>query len=129
MKDIYAYYNRQDELVMTGTLQEIADAIGISKGTVKFYSYPTYRKRTKTGIRVVKIDEPEWVAWVNVEKIKHYADEYGYTYTDLAEILNLSYPNVKNRMARRNRFTRDEVELLEDLFFLDEGELIKGEEE
>ena len=125
MREEYAYYNRQDELVMTGTLQEIADEIGISKETVKFYSYPTYRKRTKKGIRVVKIDELERVEWVNVEKIKHCLDEYGYTYTDLAEILELSYQGVKNRMAERTRFTRDEIELLEDLFFLDEGELIK----
>jgi hypothetical protein len=41
---IFAVY-KGDKYIMDGTLQEIADARGITLSSAKFMTYPSYRKR------------------------------------------------------------------------------------
>lgn len=55
----YAYYNRKDEFVDIGTKKELAELTGVKTSTIEFYLSPTYRKRTKQGIRVIPLEEDE----------------------------------------------------------------------
>lgn len=57
MKDkFYALY-QGDELICSGTLEEIAKYQGVKVDTIKFYSYPVYRKRTKNGYVLIEVEE------------------------------------------------------------------------
>lgn len=41
---VYALY-KGEELLMIGTIEEIAKARGVQVETIKFYLYPTYQRR------------------------------------------------------------------------------------
>lgn len=58
MSKCYALY-KGEELLHIGTLTEIAEKEGVKQETIKFYSYPTYKKRGKSENRrtVVCLDE------------------------------------------------------------------------
>lgn len=43
-KNIYALY-KGDEFLCMGTIGEIANKMGVSKKTIRFYSSPVYQKR------------------------------------------------------------------------------------
>ncbi|MCC5894859.1 MAG: helix-turn-helix transcriptional regulator [Alkalibacterium sp.] len=125
----FAYYNKHDELVMTGTLEEIGYELGVKPSTVHFYTSQVYRNRTKRGIRVVDIsDGHKRINTANLAKLKQKKEERGYTLKELGEVLNVSEHSFSRKMEGYIRFTKDEIRELEDLFFLEEGELIKGEE-
>jgi hypothetical protein len=122
----YAYYNRHDELVATGTKKELSEKLGVTVGTLGLYMSPSYRKRAEKGIRVIPItDYPERVKNVDIKRIRLLMEDGGYKHKDLAEVLDISYASIKKRLIGAVTFTADEIETLEDLFFLDEGELIK----
>lgn len=55
MRD-YALY-KGDEVICVGTIQEIADTLGIKPSTVREYGTESYRKRTKGGMELVEIEE------------------------------------------------------------------------
>lgn len=50
----YAVYH-SDEFLFTGTLKECARHLNVSPSTFKFFSTPSYIKRTNDGIRVVDL--------------------------------------------------------------------------
>lgn len=55
MVKIYALY-KGDKFIITGTIYQIANYLGVKQSTVKFYSMPAYLKRDKGNRkRVVKI--------------------------------------------------------------------------
>ena len=56
---IYALY-KGDNFLGTGTAQELANLIGVTRRTIQWYSYPTYQKRSKNPknrLIAIKIDE------------------------------------------------------------------------
>lgn len=58
-KAIYAVY-RDDKYFFDGTAEEIADALGIKKSTVRKLATPSYQKRqVNNGIEIVKLDYKE----------------------------------------------------------------------
>lgn len=123
----YAYYNKYDELVVTGTLDEIAAELGIKPDTVYFYKSKAYRNRTKRGIRVVELDDEPYFVNVDLDKLQKKEEEFEYKHREMAEVLGISEPTFSNKFIGKHRFTKGEAQELEDLFFLDEGTLIKGE--
>lgn len=52
----YALY-KGDELIMIGTVEEIAKHQGVKESTIHFYHSPTYKKRTKNGYVLKRIDD------------------------------------------------------------------------
>lgn len=50
----YALYKGQDLLII-GTIKEIAKARGVKEGTIRYYRTPTYRKRGKTDNRLILV--------------------------------------------------------------------------
>ena len=56
--EIYAMY-KDDDLLVTGTLEEIADHQGMTVGNVRFLAYPSYHKRSSGRNRklVFKLEE------------------------------------------------------------------------
>ncbi|TFI09829.1 hypothetical protein E4P35_13075 [Thiopseudomonas sp. 4R-3cl] len=46
----YALYKGEDILII-GTIKEIAEKLGIKEESVKFYATPTYKKRTTENAR------------------------------------------------------------------------------
>ena len=57
MNKIYALY-KGDEFIDMGTIQYLANLIKVSVRSIKFYSTPTYLKRTNgNGWVVVKVEE------------------------------------------------------------------------
>ncbi|SDX37105.1 Uncharacterised protein [Listeria ivanovii subsp. londoniensis] len=52
----YAIY-KGDELLIIGTLNELATFKNVKRETILFYATPSYRKRTtEKGLRVIKLD-------------------------------------------------------------------------
>lgn len=52
--DIYEFYHG-DDLIMVGTVQQIADYTGYSKSTLMNYSYPSYLNSPKRGKNAPKL--------------------------------------------------------------------------
>ena len=52
----YALY-KGDELIIIGTIKEIADYLGIKEDSVRFYNTPSYKKRTseRNSRRLIKL--------------------------------------------------------------------------
>lgn len=44
----YAYYDKNDNFVDTGTKKELAERLGVKPSTIGYYATPSQRKRTKT---------------------------------------------------------------------------------
>lgn len=57
-KKEYALY-KGDNLLKIGTVEEIAEELGIKKETVSFYKSPAYSKRTNPdrSLRLIALDE------------------------------------------------------------------------
>ncbi|MBC1507348.1 hypothetical protein HCJ58_10305 [Listeria sp. FSL L7-1509] len=52
----YAMY-QGDDLLIIGTLTELAEFKDVKRETILFYATPSYRKRTtEKGLRVIKLD-------------------------------------------------------------------------
>ena len=58
-KEIYAMY-RGDDLLVVGTLQEIADHQNMTVGNVRFMTYPSYHKRSAGRNRRLVYKLEEW---------------------------------------------------------------------
>lgn len=55
-KTMYALY-KGDNILTIGSIRELALYLGVTERTIRFYSTPTYKKRTKEGYLVIKIEE------------------------------------------------------------------------
>ncbi|WP_200833103.1 hypothetical protein [Listeria monocytogenes] len=52
----YALY-KADELLIIGTVDELAEFQEVKRETILFYATPSYRKRTTDkGLRVIRVD-------------------------------------------------------------------------
>ncbi|EAD9159838.1 hypothetical protein AOE70_05890 [Listeria monocytogenes] len=52
----YALY-KADELLIIGTVEELAEFQKVKRETIVFYATPTYQKRTTDkGLRVIRVD-------------------------------------------------------------------------
>ena len=56
MNKMYALYHG-DNILTIGTIKELAKYLNVKDRTIKFYSTPTYRKRSKDGYLVIRIEE------------------------------------------------------------------------
>lgn len=55
----YALY-KGDDLIIIGTIDEIANLLNIQKESVRFYKTPTYKKRTtENARRLVSLEEED----------------------------------------------------------------------
>lgn len=59
MNEYAAYKN--DELVCIGTVGEVAEALGVTKKTVYYYTTPAYQKRRKADhwLTVFRVDDDD----------------------------------------------------------------------
>jgi len=124
-KRVYALYKR-DEYVKEGTVEELAEASGLTP------KYIYWLAHTSTPIKkwtIVATDEKvelfapiEDVDWQRIKELKQ---KNGYTDTELGEIINKSSATVSLKINGHVRFSYEEIEDLEDLFFLEPGELLK----
>lgn len=56
---VYALY-KGDDLIIIGTIDEIANLLNIKKESVRFYKTPTYKKRTtENARRLVSLEEED----------------------------------------------------------------------
>lgn len=65
------------------------------------------------------------ISKVDVELLKEKITEFDYLLKDVAEVIGLAPTDFYARLGKRVRFRHQELEELEDLFFLEEGELLK----
>ena len=57
MKKIFALY-KSDEFIDLGTIEYLANRLGVKPRTIKFYSTPTYQKRNNyKGYVVIRIED------------------------------------------------------------------------
>lgn len=55
----YALY-KGDTFVVMGTIKEIAEKMGVSQHTIRFYHTPSYKKKNwKNGFILINVDEEE----------------------------------------------------------------------
>lgn len=52
----YAVYKKEDTIAL-GTIEECAKTLNIKPESVAYYGTPTYKKRTKNGRVLVKLEE------------------------------------------------------------------------
>lgn len=58
-KIIYAYH-QDEEFIMTGTKEEIAEVLNVKPDSVLFYSYPVYKQRHgERGIVITRLGKED----------------------------------------------------------------------
>lgn len=120
---LYALYYG-DKYIAEGTAKELAEIDGVQPDTIRFYATPAYRKRS--GVKaVVKLND---LVKADLDKLRKLVDEHGYSRKDLSRVLNIRQNTLNQKMVGIIPFRILEIEELEDLFFLNEGELLKGVE-
>lgn len=120
---IYEVY-QGEELISSGRMAKVIEETGLSGTTI--FNYCASGKDYK-GWTFTKKTKPYAYAEVDYDKLKEKLKEFGLKYKDLAEVLEVTPMTISKKIQKNSRFKNVEIELLEDLFFLDEGELIKGE--
>lgn len=116
---IYELYHH-GELVKTGTKQELADYSGLSVSTIYSYASSTCRDIWD----VIPIDEFVPKHLVDIERLEVLLAEYGYSKQEVAASLGITGAAIGNKLRKRARFRESELAYIEDLLFLEEGELV-----
>lgn len=119
-KKIYALY-KHDAHKHTGYVEDLAEYSGLSVHTI--YKYAS---TTKRGVwDVVPIDETVPFGNVDVQQIRALMDKNNITIKALGELLGFSAATMSLRLSEELCFKESELELIEDLFFLDNQTLYK----
>lgn len=121
-RKVYDLY-KKDVYMARGTINELADISGLTIGTIYSYASSGYNK--KWGIKPVN----EYIGHeeIDTDRMIHLLRENDYSYDELSEVLEIPEEEVIRKLTKKEHFRTSEVEAIEDLFFLDDGELIKGE--
>lgn len=123
-KAIYVVY-KYGEYFGEGTIEELAKMAGVKESTLRYGCYPSIRKRNhKWRTEPVKqFYDPHEVDLKRIEQLKQ---EHNQTYDELAELLGIKYANnLVRKVSGHIRFRVSEIRELEDLYFLEEGALVK----
>lgn len=121
-KQIYCVY-KNGELLSEGTIHQVVKETLLKPSTIQSYADKT---KTNPNLKWKVLRKNNFVD-TDIFKIVLKMNEFGYETKDLAEALGITETSVRNKLYGKTRFWKSEVEELEDLFFLDDGELIKGE--
>ena len=122
VEERYALYHG-DTFVAEGTAKELAKIEGVTPKTIRFYATPSYYKR-KSRKRAMKTNG---LVKADLKKINNLAEEYGYSRKELSAVLDMKHNTFNQKMVGIIGFRESELESLEDLFFLDDGELLEKE--
>ena len=117
--------HQQGKHIGTGTDVEMAALTGLSPSTIRWYGSHAQQQQWQ----VTRVTEYVHKDHVDVERLKALIKEYGYTNREIAHHINATDNVIWRKLNRRSRWTMDELEVMEDLFFLDEGELLLGQDE
>lgn len=117
---------KNERLVASGSLEEVSKKTGYAPNTIKtFVSKPYHGKKDRweaktirTKLKPIKVD---------LEFLRKKIKEYNYKYEELAQLMEVHTSTVSNKMNGVKRFTNNDIEFFEDLFFLEKGELILKE--
>lgn len=117
-KPTYLIY-KHGEYVGEGTMEELAELTGRSASTL----HSNYSIGSRIW-EIIRTDTPLKKRDVDNQRILNLMDEFGYTRKELAETIGLKYPTLSQKLRETNPWKREEIEELEDLFFLEEGDLL-----
>lgn len=121
---IYRLYEH-GQLIGEGTAKDLAAEHFIAE---KYIIWLSHTKKHVKRYQVKKIrSRSEWFIPAdnfNYDKLKQKMVEFETRAVDMAEFINCSSSTMYRKLNQGSLFGRDEVKKLEDLFFLEEGELI-----
>lgn len=115
----YIAYKR-GEYVGEGTFEELAELTGRSPATLK-----SVHSRGSRIWEIIRLDVTIPKGTVDNQKILNLIDTLGYTRHEVAEVVGITYSGFNQKLKEYNPWRETEIEELEDLFFLEEGELLK----
>lgn len=118
-KIVYDVY-KKGEFIGRGTKQELARKTGLAPGSIRQYASQERNRKW----RVVKDEEARLDLETDREYIRALMVAHDYNIDDFASLLNITPASVISKAVGLTAFTREEIDVLEDLFFLAEGELI-----
>lgn len=124
---IYAVW-KNGEYVGEGNARQMAKLTGQSERSIRIFATPSYKKAGKRwhAERIIgKFDLFADYTEVDYRRIILEMAKRGSNATDISEIIGVKPGTASVKLNRKMRFRYSEIEELEDLFFLDEGTLIK----
>lgn len=107
-----------------GTFEELAEMTGRTVWTLR-----TEHSRPRSIWEIVRVDYSLEKGTVDNDRILDLLQEFDYSRKELAEIVGISYTGLNQKLIETNPWRVTELEKVEDLFFLEEGDLIKEFEE
>lgn len=103
-----------------GTMEELAEITGRTAWTLK-----TEHSRPRGIWEIIRVDRSLERGTVDNDRILKLMTEFDYSRKELAEVVGISYTGLNQKLIETNKWKATELEIVEDLFFLDEGELLK----
>src|SRR5699024_52452 len=126
---IYKFY-RNNQLEVFGSLEEVSAKTGYAPNTIKtLISKPYHGKNGRLRVETIKTKIKEQPKKVRLGFLRKKIKENKYIYSELAELMGLHKNTVSAKMNGKKPFTDNDIAFFEDLFFLNEGELIDDTEE
>lgn len=117
--DTYVVY-KHGVYMGEGTFEELAEITGRTEYTLR-----KIRSKGSNIWEIVSKRECIDFGEVDNDKILSLLKEFDYTQNEIAQLLGIAKSAVSARLRDTLRWREPEIEELEDLFFLEEGELLK----
>ena len=115
-------------LVGTGTLEELSKVSNLSLSTITtLASRPTHKWRLHKSNQT-KTESQASLKEVNTKLVRERMIEVQVSITDMAEDMNLTATQLGRKLIGLNHFSDSQINILCDLLFLEEGDLVLEEE-
>ena len=118
---------KNGEYVGEGNATEMAKLTGLTRQSIHAIACKSYQAINKKWYAERVVGEHDIFAplnRVNYDRLHGLMEQTGTENKDIAEVLSFTTENTKYKVQGRVRFRYSELKELEDLFFLEEGELL-----
>ena len=125
-ESIFAVW-KNGEYVGEGNAVEMAKLTGLTRQSIHAIACKSYQAINKKWFAERVVTEHDIFApidRVDYDRLRAVIKQTGTKNTDLAELLGFTTETISHKLTKRTRFRFTELEILEDLFFLEEGELL-----
>ena len=125
-ESIFAVW-KHGEYVGEGNAVEMAKLTGLTRQSIHAIACKSYQAINKKWFAERVVTEHDIFApvdRVDYDRLHELIKQTGAKNKDLAELLRFTPETISHKLTKRTRFRFTELETLEDLFFLEEGELL-----
>jgi len=111
-----------DTLISSGDLNKVAKETGLSPTSLTLYA--NQYTDIAEGWRVKRLDRTIPHGRIDIQRINTLMSIHKYTIRELASVIGIKPHELRYKLEQHRKFRESELSKIEDLFFLNDGELL-----